>query len=55
MQWRDVTTETGLKQLSFSLSSEPILGPYKIVVQKQSGDKKEHSFSVEEFGTPWED
>ncbi|XP_038176281.1 murinoglobulin-1-like isoform X2 [Arvicola amphibius] len=52
MQWRDVTTETGLKQLSFSLSSEPILGSYKIVIQKQSGDKKEHSFTVEEFVLP---
>ncbi|KAH0521189.1 Murinoglobulin-1 [Microtus ochrogaster] len=52
MQWRDVTTETGLKQLSFSLSSEPILGSYKIVILKQSGDKKEHSFTVEEFVLP---
>ncbi|KAM7335442.1 hypothetical protein ACRRTK_005919 [Alexandromys fortis] len=52
MQWRDVTTETGLKQLSFSLSSEPLLGSYKIVILKQSGDKKEHSFTVEEFVLP---
>ncbi|KAK7826261.1 hypothetical protein U0070_021275, partial [Myodes glareolus] len=51
MQWRDVTTETGLKQLSFNLSSEPILGSYKIVVQKQSGDKKEHSFSTDHVNT----
>ncbi|CAH7186921.1 murinoglobulin-1 [Phodopus roborovskii] len=52
MQWQDINTETGLKQLSFSLSSEPILGSYKIVVLKQSGAKKEHSFTVEEFVLP---
>ncbi|XP_040593033.1 alpha-1-inhibitor 3 [Mesocricetus auratus] len=52
MQWQDINTENGLKQLSFSLSSEPILGSYKIVVQKQSGAKKEHSFTVEEFVLP---
>ncbi|XP_035316209.1 alpha-1-inhibitor 3 isoform X1 [Cricetulus griseus] len=52
MQWRDINTENGLKQLSFSLSSEPILGSYKIVLQKQSGVKKEHSFTVEEFVLP---
>ncbi|XP_035316208.1 murinoglobulin-2-like isoform X1 [Cricetulus griseus] len=52
MQWRDINTENGLKQLSFSLSSEPILGSYKIVLQKQSGVKKEHYFTVEEFVLP---
>ncbi|XP_037060069.1 alpha-1-inhibitor 3-like isoform X2 [Peromyscus leucopus] len=52
MQWRDINTEHGLKQLSFSLSSEPIQGSYKIVIVKQSGEKKEHSFTVEEFVLP---
>ncbi|XP_076423996.1 murinoglobulin-1-like isoform X1 [Peromyscus maniculatus bairdii] len=52
MQWRDINTEHGLKQLSFSLSSEPIQGSYKIVIVKQSGVKKEHSFTVEEFVLP---
>ncbi|XP_035304914.1 murinoglobulin-1-like isoform X2 [Cricetulus griseus] len=52
MQWRDINTENGLKQLSFSLSSEPILGSYKIVLQKQSGVKREHYFTVEEFVLP---
>ncbi|XP_055460090.1 murinoglobulin-1-like isoform X2 [Psammomys obesus] len=52
MQWQNISTETGLKQLSFSLSLEPILGSYKIVIQKQSGEKKEHSFTVEEFVLP---
>nr|XP_021488326.1 murinoglobulin-2-like [Meriones unguiculatus] len=52
MQWQNISTENGLKQLSFSLSLEPILGSYKIVIQKQSGEKKEHSFTVEEFVLP---
>ncbi|XP_060240131.1 murinoglobulin-1-like isoform X1 [Meriones unguiculatus] len=52
MQWQNISTENGLKQLSFSLSLEPILGSYKIVIQKQSGVKKEHSFTVEEFVLP---
>lgn len=54
MQWQDVKTENGLKQLSFSLSAEPIQGPYKIVILKQSGVKEEHSFTVMEFGMDWE-
>uniref|UniRef100_A0A8C2VZ12 Alpha-2-macroglobulin-like n=1 Tax=Chinchilla lanigera TaxID=34839 RepID=A0A8C2VZ12_CHILA len=52
MQWRDITSENGIKQLSFSLSSEPIQGLYKIVVLKQSGAKTEHSFTVEEYVLP---
>uniref|UniRef100_A0A8I5Y1T7 Murinoglobulin 1 like 1 n=1 Tax=Rattus norvegicus TaxID=10116 RepID=A0A8I5Y1T7_RAT len=52
MQWQDVKTENGLKQLSFSLSAEPIQGPYKIVILKQSGVKEEHSFTVMEFVLP---
>uniref|UniRef100_A0A8C6RXJ9 Alpha-2-macroglobulin n=1 Tax=Nannospalax galili TaxID=1026970 RepID=A0A8C6RXJ9_NANGA len=52
MQWQDINTEHGLKQLSFSLSSEPIQGSYKIVILKQSGEKTEHSFTVEEFVLP---
>ncbi|XP_035304915.1 murinoglobulin-1-like isoform X2 [Cricetulus griseus] len=52
MQWRDINTENGLKQLSFSLSSEPILGSYKIVLENQSRSKKEHYFTVEEYVLP---
>ncbi|XP_076796618.1 murinoglobulin-1-like isoform X2 [Arvicanthis niloticus] len=52
MQWQDVKTENGLKQMSFSLAAEPIQGPYKIVMQKQSGRKEEHSFTVMEFVLP---
>uniref|UniRef100_A0A5F9DBP5 PZP alpha-2-macroglobulin like n=1 Tax=Oryctolagus cuniculus TaxID=9986 RepID=A0A5F9DBP5_RABIT len=50
MQWQNVKSENGLKQLSFSLSSEPILGSYKIVILTQSGMRTEHSFTVDEFG-----
>uniref|UniRef100_A0A8C0XD37 Alpha-2-macroglobulin n=1 Tax=Castor canadensis TaxID=51338 RepID=A0A8C0XD37_CASCN len=50
MQWQNIELENGLKQLSFSLSSEPIQGSYKIVTLKQSGKRTEHSFIVEEFG-----
>uniref|UniRef100_A0A8C6IDN1 Murinoglobulin 2 n=1 Tax=Mus spicilegus TaxID=10103 RepID=A0A8C6IDN1_MUSSI len=52
MQWRDIKTENGLKQMSFSLAAEPIQGPYKIVLHKQSGVKEEHSFTVMEFVLP---
>ncbi|XP_010606099.1 alpha-1-inhibitor 3-like isoform X2 [Fukomys damarensis] len=52
MQWQNVTSENGIKQLSFSLSSEPIRGVYQIVVLKQSRAKKEHFFSVEEYVLP---
>uniref|UniRef100_A0A8C4MBE7 Alpha-2-macroglobulin n=1 Tax=Equus asinus TaxID=9793 RepID=A0A8C4MBE7_EQUAS len=52
MQWQNIQLENGLKQLSFSLSSEPIKGSYKIVILKQSGIKTEHSFTVEEFVLP---
>jgi hypothetical protein len=55
MQWQNIELENGLKQLSFSLSSEPIQGSYKIVTLKQSGKRTEHSFIVEEFGMFWVD
>ncbi|XP_021046914.2 murinoglobulin-1 [Mus pahari] len=45
MQWQDIKTENGLKQMSFSLAAEPIQGPYKIVLHKQSRMKEEHSFT----------
>ncbi|XP_028616888.1 murinoglobulin-1-like [Grammomys surdaster] len=52
MQWRDIKTENGLKQMSFNLAAEPIQGPYKIVLLKQSGVKEKHSFTVMEFVLP---
>ncbi|KAM8981951.1 alpha-2-macroglobulin isoform X1 [Sarcophilus harrisii] len=52
LQWQNLVLEGGLKQLSFSLSSEPAHGSYKVVVQKELGRNKEHSFKVEEFVLP---
>ncbi|GAB1291241.1 Murinoglobulin-1 [Apodemus speciosus] len=52
MQWQDIKMENGLKQMSFSLAAEPIQGPYKIVLLKQSGVKEEHSFTVMEYVLP---
>uniref|UniRef100_A0A667G174 Alpha-2-macroglobulin-like n=1 Tax=Lynx canadensis TaxID=61383 RepID=A0A667G174_LYNCA len=51
-QWQGVKLESGLQQLAFPLSSEPIQGSYKVVVQKESGKRIEHSFTVEEFVLP---
>uniref|UniRef100_A0A6I8P826 Alpha-2-macroglobulin n=1 Tax=Ornithorhynchus anatinus TaxID=9258 RepID=A0A6I8P826_ORNAN len=51
-QWRDVRLRDGFGQFSFPLSSEPSQGQYKVVVQKESGARKEHPFTVEEFGKP---
>lgn len=57
MQWQNLKVESGLKQLTFPLSSEPFQGSYKVVVQKESGEMAEHPFTVEEFGMdyakPW--
>uniref|UniRef100_A0A4X2LQ63 Alpha-2-macroglobulin n=1 Tax=Vombatus ursinus TaxID=29139 RepID=A0A4X2LQ63_VOMUR len=52
MQWQNLQLEGGLKQLSFDLSSEPLLGSYRVVVQKELGRKNEHSFKVDEFVLP---
>uniref|UniRef100_A0A8C3FYY8 Alpha-2-macroglobulin-like protein 1 n=1 Tax=Chrysemys picta bellii TaxID=8478 RepID=A0A8C3FYY8_CHRPI len=46
-QWRDVTPQQGIVDLSLPLSAEPALGTYTIEVQ---GTR--HSFSVEEYGAP---
>ncbi|PKU30937.1 hypothetical protein llap_18759 [Limosa lapponica baueri] len=51
-QWQGVELETGFTQLSFPLTSEPIQGSYKIVVQKSFSSHVEHSFSVEEYVLP---
>uniref|UniRef100_A0A5F9CAH6 Alpha-2-macroglobulin n=1 Tax=Oryctolagus cuniculus TaxID=9986 RepID=A0A5F9CAH6_RABIT len=51
-QWQNIKLTSGLKQLSFALSSEPFLGSYRIVVQKTSGIRRDHSFTVEEFVLP---
>ncbi|XP_027533420.1 alpha-2-macroglobulin isoform X2 [Neopelma chrysocephalum] len=51
-QWQGVELETGLTQLSFPLTSDPIQGSYKIVVQKSFSSPVEHFFSVEEYVLP---
>ncbi|KAI6079822.1 Ovostatin-like protein [Aix galericulata] len=52
LQWLDVTSTHGIVQLSFPLIQEPILGSYHIVVEKKSGDKEYHFFTVEEYVLP---
>ncbi|XP_011838696.1 PREDICTED: pregnancy zone protein isoform X2 [Mandrillus leucophaeus] len=51
-QWQSLKLEGGLNQLSFPLSSEPVQGSYKVVVQTESGGRIEHPFTVEEFVLP---
>ncbi|XP_061863685.1 alpha-2-macroglobulin-like isoform X1 [Colius striatus] len=51
-QWQGVELETGLTQLSFPLTADPMQGSYKIVVQKSFSSHVEHSFSVEEYVLP---
>nr|XP_033779780.1 alpha-2-macroglobulin [Geotrypetes seraphini] len=48
-QWRNVSTDHGITQLAFPLSSEPPMGVYKVGVQRAQGSVVEHSFSVEEY------
>uniref|UniRef100_A0A8D2CXP7 Pregnancy zone protein-like n=1 Tax=Sciurus vulgaris TaxID=55149 RepID=A0A8D2CXP7_SCIVU len=49
-QWQSLKLQGGLSQLSFPLSVEPILGPYKITLLKESGKRIEHFFEVKEYG-----
>ncbi|NXF96143.1 A2MG protein, partial [Eubucco bourcierii] len=51
-QWQAVELETGFTQLSFPLTSDPIQGSYKIVVQKRFSSPVERSFTVEEYVLP---
>ncbi|XP_073734118.1 pregnancy zone protein-like [Callorhinus ursinus] len=51
-QWQSPRLESGLQQLAFPLSSEPIQGSYKVVVQKELGERIEQPFTVEEFVLP---
>ncbi|NXL86372.1 OVOS protein, partial [Alectura lathami] len=51
-QWQNVTSEMNIVQLEFPLSEEPVLGNYKIIVAKKSGDRTNHSFLVEEYVLP---
>ncbi|XP_026547541.1 alpha-2-macroglobulin-like [Notechis scutatus] len=51
-QWRDVETPLGIIQLSYSLSSDPRLGTYKVVVEKDSEKVADYSFEVDEYVLP---
>ncbi|XP_069506628.1 alpha-2-macroglobulin-like [Ambystoma mexicanum] len=51
-QWRDVETTGGIAQLSFPLASEPLLGVYKVGVQRSQKSPEEYPFSVEEYVLP---
>ncbi|XP_068826055.1 alpha-1-macroglobulin-like [Capricornis sumatraensis] len=51
-QWPSFKLQGGLSQLSFPLSVEPALGPYKVVLLKESRKKIEHSFEVDEYVLP---
>uniref|UniRef100_A0A8C6VD15 Alpha-2-macroglobulin n=1 Tax=Naja naja TaxID=35670 RepID=A0A8C6VD15_NAJNA len=51
-QWRDVETPLGIIQLSYSLSSDPLLGTYKVVVEKDSTQVADYSFEVDEYVLP---
>uniref|UniRef100_A0A8B9NRL7 Ovostatin n=1 Tax=Apteryx owenii TaxID=8824 RepID=A0A8B9NRL7_APTOW len=51
-QWLEVASKYGIVQLSFPLIQEPILGSYHIIVEKNSGEKEYHSFTVEEYVLP---
>ncbi|XP_006914785.1 pregnancy zone protein [Pteropus alecto] len=51
-QWQQFRLQEGLSQLSFPLSVEPSLGLYKVKLEKESGEKIEHSFEVNEYVLP---
>ncbi|XP_060549464.1 alpha-1-macroglobulin-like [Pantherophis guttatus] len=51
-QWRDVEVPLGIIQLSYSLSSDPLLGTYKVVVEKDSMEVAEYSFDVDDYVRP---
>ncbi|NWH48380.1 A2MG protein, partial [Fregata magnificens] len=51
-QWSKAELKGGLIQLFFNLTSEPMQGTYTVVVQKASGKKIQHPFSVEEYVLP---
>ncbi|XP_032065555.1 alpha-2-macroglobulin-like isoform X2 [Thamnophis elegans] len=48
-QWRDVELPLGIIQLSYSLSSDPLLGTFKVVVEEDSAKVAEYSFDVDEY------
>ncbi|XP_013917833.1 PREDICTED: alpha-1-macroglobulin-like [Thamnophis sirtalis] len=51
-QWRDVELPLGIIQLSYSLSSDPLLGTFKVVVEEDSTKVAEYDFDVDEYVVP---
>ncbi|KAG7202424.1 hypothetical protein KM043_018735 [Ampulex compressa] len=54
-QWMNVSTENGMVQLTFSLSSEPSLGTWKISVEKKKSDPQliqTTTFDVKKYVLP---
>ncbi|XP_032065550.1 alpha-2-macroglobulin-like [Thamnophis elegans] len=51
-QWRDVELPLGIIQLSYSLSSDPLLGTFKVVVEEDSTKVAEYDFDVDEYVLP---
>ncbi|XP_010167737.1 ovostatin [Antrostomus carolinensis] len=51
-QWLEVASKHGIVQLSFTLTPEPILGSYHIIVEKSSGEKEYQYFTVKEYVLP---
>ncbi|KAM9674113.1 LOW QUALITY PROTEIN: ovostatin homolog 2-like [Trichechus inunguis] len=45
-QWQNLTSFQNITQLSFQLTSEPMLGDYSIVVKRKSGKTVRHQFTV---------
>ncbi|XP_044155176.1 LOW QUALITY PROTEIN: alpha-2-macroglobulin-like [Bufo gargarizans] len=52
VQWLNVETKKGIAEESFPLPSEPLLGTYKLVAERQSGSQIKQHFSVEEYVLP---
>ncbi|XP_026580098.1 alpha-2-macroglobulin-like [Pseudonaja textilis] len=51
-QWSDVETPLGIIERSYSLSSNPRLGTYKVVVENDSEKVADYSFEVDEYVLP---
>lgn len=49
-QWKNVIPFQNITQLSFQLSSEPMLGDYTIAVEGKSGQTWTHQFTVNKDG-----
>nr|XP_058138758.1 ovostatin homolog isoform X2 [Dasypus novemcinctus] len=51
-QWQNVTPFQNITQLSFQLTSEPILGDYLMTVNRKSGKEVRHQFTVKKQVLP---